>query len=302
MVRRGRSSPRQQRGAASVVIAVLFLIMAGYAAVTALEMSAATVSDATLDDAGSRAHFLAESGLERGIQRFKAGTQSCAGIVNDGPHALGGGQFWVESYALEPPDNVNCRITARGQVGNAMRRISSLAVPGSYDFWEPFPSDADFGNEWTASIVGGSRGEHGFSTSNCSPCTGNAGGSLYFQTRPGGNNHRYRGYVQRNLDTALVSGSGITVRVDLGYWKAAQNNRADAQSISVMLVSSATGSSVTLWSHSAISNAQTWIPVNRTVVLPANQTYDLLRVDVDLREDGNRQVQVRVDEIRIRYP
>lgn len=301
-MRRVPSSPRQQRGAASVVIAILFLVIAGYAVVAALDMSTATVSDATLDDSGSRAHFLAESGLERGVQRFKAGTQSCAGVVNDGPYVLGGGQFWVESYTPEPPDDINCRITARGQIGNAVRSISGLAAPGNYDFWEHFPSDIDFGNNWTESIVGGSRGNHGFSTANCNPCTGDTGGSLYFRTRAGGKNHRYRGYVQRNLDTALASGSGITVRVDLGYWKAAQNNRADAQTISVMLVSSATGSSVTLWSHSAISNAQTWIPVNRTVALPASQTYDLLRVEVDLREDGNRQVQVRVDEIRIQSP
>lgn len=291
----------QQRGAASVVIAVLFLVMAGYAAVTALEMSAATVSDVTLDESGVRAQFLAESGLERGFQRFKVANVACESLGPEAYFTLGGGQFRVVGGALEPPGGVNCRITAEGRVGNATREVSAVAMPGTYEFIEPFPSDADFTANWTTSLAGGSRGSHGFISNNCNTCTGATGGSLQIITRAGGNNDRYRGYVQRTINS-LNSQSGITVRVSLGYWKAAVNNLADTQTVSVSLVSSATGSSVTLWSHSTVSNAQTWIPVSQTATLPANQNYDRLRVDMDLRESGNRTVEVRVDEINIAYP
>lgn len=291
-----------QRGAASVVIAILFLVIAGYAAVVALDMTTVTVSDASLSEAGAQAQFLAESGLERGFQRFKAGTVSCAGVGPNGPYTLNGGQFRIVSGVLQAPGNVNCRITAVGQMGNAKRQISAVAKPGGYDFLEPFPSSTDYANSWTASLAGGSRGGDDFSADNCNTCTSATGGSLWFWTRGTGNNDRYRGYVQRNLNTPLNSQTGITVQVNLGYKKAAVNGRADVQGITVRLISSATGNSVTLWSHTAISNAQAWVAVNQTAVLPANQIYDRLRVDMDLQEDGNRQVQIWIDEIRVRYP
>lgn len=303
MVRRGRSSPRQQRGAASVVIAVLFLIMAGYAAVTALEMSASSVGDTTLDERGAQAYFLAESGIERGIQLFKSGTPCTDVGLSPGPYALGAGQFRVVGGTLEPPANTDCRITAEGQVGIAKRQISALVGPGNYVFIEHFPSRADYGRNWTESIVGGSRGDNRFNSANCSACAGTdpSSGSLHFFTRASGFNDRYIGYVQRSIP-ALSSQSGITVRVTLGYAKAAENNRADAQSIFVHLVSSATGNSATLWSHTAVSNAQTWVPVSQVVTLPAGEIYDRLRIEVALDEDGNRQVQVWIDEIHIEYP
>lgn len=301
MVNRAPCRRHQQRGAASVVIAILFLVIAGYAAVAALEMSAATVTDVTLDDSGVRAQFLAESGLERGFQRFKTANVACASLGPEAYFTLGGGQFRVVSGALSPPGGVNCRITAEGRVGNALRKASAVAMPGNFQFLEPFPSNSDFTTNWTASIVGSSRGGHGFISNNCNTCAGATGGALQFSTRAGGNNDRYRGYVQRTINS-LNSRSGITVQVSLGYWKAAANNRADNQTVSVYLISSATGSSVTLWSHTAISNAQTWVFVNQTATLPANQNYDRLRVEVDLREDGNRTIEVRVDEIKIAYP
>lgn len=298
MVRRPQVTRQRQRGAASVVIAILFLVIAGYAAVAALEMSATTVSDASLDESGSQAQFLAESALERGFARFKGGTP-CSGVGPDGPYAFGNGQFTVLSGADE---GVNCRVTAVGQVGNAQRQISALAAPGTYDYLELFPSATDFANNWTASFSPSNKGSNVHNTANCSVCAGATGGSLLMQTNAGGNNDRHRGSLQRDLASALSSRNGITVTVTLGYKKAVPNANATRQDVSVSLVSSATGNTVTLWSHTTISNANAWVAVNQTVTLPAGQIYDRLQVDVDLQENGNRQIQVWVDEIHIQFP
>lgn len=295
MVRCGLTARHRQRGAASLVIAVLFLVIAGYAAVAALEMSATTVSDASLSESGAQAQFLAESGLEVGFQLFKSGTVcSSVATAGAGPYAFGTGQFFIEAGTAE---GSNCRITAVGEAGTARRTATGVAMSSGFNFAEQFVDIS----AWTANFTPSNKGSNGYDSADCSVCVGAAGGSLLMRTNPSGNNDRHRGYLATTFASPLNSGGGVTVTVTLGYKKQVANANASAQSMALTLYSSSSRNSTTLWSHTAISNANAWVSVSQTVTLPAGEIYDELRVEIDLQENGNRQINVWIDEITISY-
>lgn len=295
MVRCSLSAQHRQRGAASVVIAILFLVIAGYAAVAALDMSATTVSDASVSESGAQAQFLAESGLEVGFQIFKSGA-ACSSVATAGagPYSLGAGQFSIETSTVE---GSNCRITAVGEAGTARRSATGVAIASGFDYAEQFLNIA----AWTANFTPSNKGTNGYDSANCTVCAGAAGGSLLIRTNPSGNNDRHRGYLATTFASPLNSGGGVTVTVTFGYKKQVANANASAQSIALTLYSSNSRNSTTLWSHTTISNANTWISVDQTVTLPAGEIYDELWVEADLQENGNRQINVWIDEITISY-
>ncbi len=300
MIRPRCSPPVRQKGAVTIIAAILFLVIVGYGAVVALDMGSSEVVDTTLQRDSLDARFIAEAGLERAFQRFKSGV-ACAAVFPDGPYTLGRGSFSVTNAVLE---GANCRVTVQGMVGLASRTMDAVATPDVtvYDFYEPFPSSADFATVWATEVVTKNEGSSGFSSQDCGgACSGAVGGSVMAETNATGQRDWFQAYRERAIPT-LNTGSGLTVDVSLAYKKYHQGSRTTRQEIEIRLYDSSRSRETVLWSDTSHSNANNWVLVNQSVSLPSSRDYDRLRIFFNLKEFKFNQVQVWVDEITIATP
>lgn len=115
--------PPRQRGAASMAIAFLILLIIGAALATALSMSGSAARDAAMSEEQVEALFLAESGIERALRRLASGT-ACASLVPDSPasQSLGAGTL---SLLTASGSSTNCQIRIRGTVRGTTRTVDA---------------------------------------------------------------------------------------------------------------------------------------------------------------------------------
>jgi len=119
--------PHSQRGAASVAIAFLVLLVIAAALATALSLSGSVVRDAAMSEEQAEALFLAESGIERTAQRL-SGT-ACASLGTEGPFTLGSGSFSVVAPAPYI-DTGLCRVRVSGTVRQVTRTVDAWLSSG----------------------------------------------------------------------------------------------------------------------------------------------------------------------------
>jgi hypothetical protein len=115
------SFPRRQRGASMLVATVFLLLIVALFGGIGLRLASTDITDTAVQNDGVEALFLAESGLERALQRLNAGIPcTAAGLGSDGLQTLGRGDFQILSAITVGP---LCRVQVRGRVllGGAMR-------------------------------------------------------------------------------------------------------------------------------------------------------------------------------------
>lgn len=94
-----RGSLCTQRGAAALMATVFLLLIIAMLGGIGLRLSGTDIRDTALQNDSVEALFLAESGLERALQRLAAGT-TCAGLAPDGVFTLGRGDFQIQSATV----------------------------------------------------------------------------------------------------------------------------------------------------------------------------------------------------------
>ena len=156
--------PRPQRGAASVAIAFLILLVIGAALATALSMSGSAVRDAAMSEEQVEALFLAESGLERAAYNYGvSGACTTAGVgTGTTVFSLASGGFTLDSAA---PDAVNpalCRIRVTGRVRQVARAVDGWLSGGSgggiaFDNSASWSRNNDTSQSWNYAVAGTNR-------------------------------------------------------------------------------------------------------------------------------------------------
>lgn len=121
---------RDTRGAASVAIAfVIFFIMAA-ALLASQTLSGSIAQDAAASDQRMQALLLAETGLERGTQRFAKGA-ACGGASNETVTVPGTGTFELQFIGASNFDGTACSATVCGSSYCRIRSIGKSIATGT---------------------------------------------------------------------------------------------------------------------------------------------------------------------------
>lgn len=135
----GARGPRfSQQGAALLMATVFLLVVIALFGLISLRMAASDITDTSLQNDSVAALFLAESGVERALQRLGTGT-TCDALTPDAEQTLGRGTFQIGSAAV---NGGLCRIQVLGRVvlngtTRAQRRIEAdlQATAGNGNTW-----------------------------------------------------------------------------------------------------------------------------------------------------------------------
>lgn len=135
-----RSSPKAERGAVSVAIAMLLVFIVAAALLSLMKITGSSVVDAATNDEQVAALFLAESGVERAhaslSKAAKDGTYTnttctaLAALTGASAPSLGRGVFSYDSAVSTPATCggsgaacTDCTVTVRGTIGSSSRTI-----------------------------------------------------------------------------------------------------------------------------------------------------------------------------------
>ncbi len=219
-----------ERGAATVMVALFLLVMVTFALLVALTMGASDITDSAVHDDAVEALFLAESGLERAARRFADGTACITPALAEPPIALGRGRFAIVSAMFV--DNV-CRIRVEGAVRQARRLAQGDATTVLY---EPFPdkyrSPAVLNAAWPETVLK----KDGKSEYDAVSATADATGSLLLRTNRGRNN-KFEAFRRRALPANITGPQ--TVTLNLAYKMNYVGDPPKDQNLQVRLVDTA---------------------------------------------------------------
>jgi hypothetical protein len=166
-----------QRGAAALMATVFLLLIMAVLGSIGLRLSGTDIRDTALQNDSVEALFLAESGLERAMQRLAAGT-TCASLTPDAVFTLGRGDFEIKTAIVV---GSVCRVQVLGRRllgGNfpAQRLIEGDLVVSSSG-WTVGQNGTIYkwdGSAWQDEIVGGFTNNASNTTLNGLSCiTGN---------------------------------------------------------------------------------------------------------------------------------
>ena len=314
-------APPKMRGAVSVIVAVLFLVVIGIALAVALQSASSNFSDVSAQSDSADALYLAESGVERALY-ILGNLETCAALAPDpvtGTYSLGRGTFATTASSAVPiaPGQplYGCDFSVIGKVGLSQRQINLRAT---YHPWEHFPSLTRYVGDWTYSNFTNLQGTMGFdnAATGCPVQTGGAcncpaatcpntltnSGVYFAMTDINVSNAILRGTVGRKLWSPIATGAtGTSVNFWIAYSKYSLRGSADFHELRVRLYDSSRGITDEIWSDVVKGNIP-WTYVNANVTnLIANRTYDWIYVYVYLNErnTGKRELAVYVDELRI---
>lgn len=123
------TGPVRQRGFAMVIMVTLLLALVSYMVVEALNMAGSDTYDTAVQNDAVEALFLAESAIERAVNRYTSGTTCDGALVETVTNPFGGGadtRFAVLGVPAAPDPLIvagRCRLRVQGTVGNAQRTV-----------------------------------------------------------------------------------------------------------------------------------------------------------------------------------
>lgn len=118
------ASPARQRGMAALMSILFLLIVVSFAVLVSLSMSGSDINDTAMQHNSVNALFMAESGVERALQRYGSGTACGAGLVDGAAITLGGGSF--QTIAPTPFVVASlCQVRVRGIYGGSTRTLDA---------------------------------------------------------------------------------------------------------------------------------------------------------------------------------
>lgn len=153
-----QASLSMQRGATMLMATVFLLIVIALFGLVGLRMAGTDITDTSMQSDSVEALFLAESGLERAMQRLAAGTACGMALAPEAAQSLGRGDFQILSAN---PVGSLCRVQVLGRVllngtMRAQRLIEGdLSVSSSSDIGWGVGQDGTIlmwnGSTWTTS-------------------------------------------------------------------------------------------------------------------------------------------------------
>ncbi len=173
------AGPRRQRGAGLLVAALFLLLVIALIGSVSLRLAGTDIADTSLQNNSVEALFLAESGVERALQRLAAGT-ACAAVAQPGTRfTLGRGDFEIQTSVLNATTSW-CDVRILGRVlldGNvsAQRQIEVALQPssGGAAAWAAGSSGAMYawsGSSWSAGSSGTTEQFNGVHCANATNC------------------------------------------------------------------------------------------------------------------------------------
>jgi hypothetical protein len=203
-------------------------------------------------------------------------------------------------------------VTAQGEVNGVYREVSGEVSPSGtqYVFYEQFKypdGGVTFGDNWGTESLSKSDGSSGHSGANCpvGPCpdTDLSSGSMFAETFATGKNDWINGSRTRTLTGTDIINAGpqdLDITVTIAFRKYAQGGVARNQEMSLEIFDSSGGPSTIIFSHSSVWNDNVFHLDGPVVYsLQKNRSYDTLKFNFNLREDGNNPISVWIDEIKI---
>ncbi|MBK6907073.1 MAG: hypothetical protein IPH08_08320 [Rhodocyclaceae bacterium] len=145
---RGRMRPAEgQRGAVSIIMAMLIILMITAAVTSVMTVSTTSTVDSVAQDDQTAALFLAETGVERAqayisdaAAKSNYDNTKCTGLASDTPNSFDvgtrGGKFTYTAAVSTPATCTGatctrCTVTAAGEIGTAKRTVSAEIVTDS---------------------------------------------------------------------------------------------------------------------------------------------------------------------------
>ncbi|HEY9199732.1 MAG TPA: hypothetical protein VIR60_10220, partial [Gammaproteobacteria bacterium] len=129
-IRMARAASRfAQRGAGMLLATVFLLVVVALFGLIALRMASTDATDSAVQNDSVEALFLAESGVERALQRLGAGI-TCASVAQIGTrHSLGRGDFEIQTSSVDAVTGwCNVRILGRVLLAGTSRAERLLDV------------------------------------------------------------------------------------------------------------------------------------------------------------------------------
>lgn len=298
-------SAQRQRGAAALITVMFLVIVVAFAVLVSLNMSGSDDSDSAYQHNSVQAMFVTESGVERAARLItNGGLAACtsAGLNAGTSITLGSNSFQVLTTPAPAVVSGMCRLRVAGSVGVVTRTVEVDLRPGGGTlFEEHFLTSASFTTNWATQVLSAADGSSGFDAADNCPVgvcpSSQGGGSMSMATTVGGPNQSFTGYRQRNLPTNIVTGaSGLAVTLRTGFRKEGGNVRSNI--LEVRLFDTAGNVQTTLWNN-ALDTTATWVQEEVVVNLPANRTYNRIRLYFDLQEQGNNEVYAWFDSVMI---
>lgn len=174
VINRRHRSPRMQRGAAALIATVFLLLVIAVLGGIGLRLSSTDIRDTALQNDSIEALFLAESGLERAMQRLNAGTP-CETLTPDAVVTLGRGDFQIKTAITV---SGLCRVSVLGRVllagsMSAQRTVEADIEQAGASTWAVGNNGTILqwnGTAWTASPSGVTSTLNGVSCANANSC------------------------------------------------------------------------------------------------------------------------------------
>jgi hypothetical protein len=135
--RRWQASPGKQRGVATLMAAVLLLVVLAFGLGIALNLTTTDIADSSMHNDSVEGLLIAESGLENAIRRLTDASAACDGTLVVGPIALGRGEFTVAAgqttdFGGAPLPAGQCRVQVTGRVAlsDSARTVEAIVAIG----------------------------------------------------------------------------------------------------------------------------------------------------------------------------
>lgn len=304
-----------ENGAASVIVVFILVVLIATMLVVAQMNSKSALSSAILESYVDQATYLAESALERTVYNLN-NDPDCSNLLNPDQQTFGNGTFEIDSITVITVDT-ECDIKVKAEVNGIVRYIDTVVFNvggsgggGGTDFFEQFiyANTAAMTVNWAEIFTGQSEGNSSWNSANCpaGSCPGSAGGSFFVQTTGTGGTRNMTGYRERSLTPVNTGTSGLNITLTGAWFKASSSGATPRrQRIYIELRDSIGGVTTILWSElNRYGNSGVQL-INVNFALPANRTYDSVRMRFDLRgrRSGRRtpyaHPQVYLDEISI---
>lgn len=322
--------PRQtQRGAATIAITFLVLLLIGGALTALFAQTGSSVADAAMAEQQAQALFVAEAGVSRAIRVYghDTSTSACANLssVSPGPYSFGAGMFSFSSSASfteTGADNkyfgyAKCRVHILGKVGNVWRVIEANLLKSSTGF--PPAANMDFNQpggacnspgctptNWNFDVLtnavntqawvdsGGKAGTRGlYLKKQNGPSTGTAAGGYNFDppiTRRGGST------LQLDFDYKnVINGGSNKMSVVFTLYEKAIPAKSGRRWTTTVFYSGDTSGN---WMRSGASGAPASpsVTLNNSVL---NEKLYINAVDFTLKLDSGNNYETWLDNIQI---
>lgn len=295
---------RRQRGAATLIAAVLLLSVVAVALSLGLMNANTDITDTALQGDGVEALFIAESGLENAIWRFDNGT-ACGGLMLNNV-GVGRGTFTVNNGSAAGLPATQCRVQVTGTVAlsGTSRTIEAvitrttsggtvtLSNPGfESGACPPGPDNWTITKSWGGALCN--------ALVNNPPGTNNSR-VLYSRVTEGGTANFNTTTAQQAISCTTAAGGNTVFTVGWGYSYQESGGSGGQKSgrVSVRLVSS-TGTSYpsVLGASQTYPTSDPWMTDSVNITVPAGVT--LTTFELVALTQRRSTVELWVDDLTI---